>query len=137
MTYRIIVLVSDKKYGPSQASPGRRTLRVLVIESSSATAQSIELLLKSEGMCPYSTDLGEEGVDLARRYDYDAIVLDMTLQDMTGLEVLRRIRTSKVVSPILTLSDSIEVETRVTALNSGADDALYMPFHQDELVCAL
>jgi two-component system cell cycle response regulator CtrA len=56
-------------------------MRVLLIEDDSATAQGIELMLKSEGFNIYSTDLGEEGIDLGKLYDYDIIVLDLTLPD--------------------------------------------------------
>ena len=64
-------------------------MRVLLIEDDSATAQSIELMLKSESFNVYTTDLGEEGVDLGKLYDYDIILLDLNLPDMSGYEVLR------------------------------------------------
>ena len=64
-------------------------MRVLLIEDDSATAQSIELMLKSENFNVYTTDLGEEGVDLGKLYDYDIILLDLNLPDMSGYEVLR------------------------------------------------
>ena len=57
-------------------------MRVLLIEDDSATAQSIELMLKSESFNVYTTDLGEEGVDLGKLYDYDIILLDLNLPDM-------------------------------------------------------
>ena len=55
-------------------------MRVLLIEDDSATAQSIELMLKSENFNVYTTDLGEEGVDLGKLYDYDIILLDLNLR---------------------------------------------------------
>ena len=67
-------------------------MRVLLIEDDSATAQSIELMLKSENFNVYATDLGEEGVDLGKLYDYDIILLDLNLPDMSGYEVLRALR---------------------------------------------
>ena len=79
-------------------------MRVLLIEDDTATAQSIELMLKSEGFNVYTTDLGEEGVDLGKLYDYDIILLDLNLPDMSGYEVLRTLRVSKVKTPILILS---------------------------------
>ena len=71
-------------------------MRVLLIEDDSATAQSIELMLKSESFNVYTTDLGEEGIDLGKVYDYDIILLDLNLPDMSGFEVLRSLRVSKV-----------------------------------------
>ena len=66
-------------------------MRVLLIEDDSATAQSISLMLKSESFNVYTTDLGEEGIDLSKVYDYDIILLDLNLPDMSGFEVLRSI----------------------------------------------
>ena len=69
-------------------------MRVLLIEDDSAVAQSIELMLKSESFNVYTTDLGEEGVDLGKLYDYDIILLDLNLPDMSGYDVLKQLRVS-------------------------------------------
>ncbi len=74
-------------------------MRVLLIEDDTATAQSIELMLKSEGFNVYTTDLGEEGVDLGKLYDYDIILLDLNLPDMSGYEVLKSLRVSQGQHP--------------------------------------
>ena len=74
-------------------------MRVLVIEDDASTAQSLELMLKSQSFNVYTTDLGEEGIDLGKIYDYDIILLDLNLPDMSGFEVLRRLRSSKVKTP--------------------------------------
>ena len=66
-----------------------QSVRVLLIEDDVSIAQSIELMLKSENFNVYTTDLGEEGVDLSKLYDYDIILLDLNLPDMSGYEVLR------------------------------------------------
>ena len=79
-------------------------MRVLLIEDDPATTQSIELMLKSESFNVFTTDLGEEGVDLGKLYDYDIILLDLNLPDMSGYEVLRSLRVSKIRTPILILS---------------------------------
>src|SRR5262245_8691213 len=109
-------------------------MRVLLIEDDSATAQSIELMLKSESFNVYTTDLGEEGVDLGKLYDYDIILLDLNLPDMSGYEVLRTLRVSKVKTPILILSGLAGIEDKVRGLGFGADDYMTKPFHKDELV---
>src|SRR5256714_14625884 len=97
-------------------------MRVLLIEDDSATAQSIELMLKSDGFNIYKTELGEEGIDLGKLYDYDIILLDLNLPDMSGFEVLRSLRVSKVKTPILILSGLTGIENKVGGLGYGADD---------------
>jgi two-component system, cell cycle response regulator CtrA len=109
-------------------------VRVLLIEDHNATAQSIELMLKSESFNLYTTDLGEEGVDLGKLYDYDIILLDLNLPDMPGFEVLRTLRVFKVKTPILILSGLAGIEDKVKGLGFGADDYMTKPFHKDELV---
>ena len=112
-------------------------MRVLLIEDDTATAQSIELMLKSEGFNVYTTDLGEEGVDLGKLYDYDIILLDLNLPDMSGYEVLKSLRVSKVGTPILILSGLAGIEDKVKGLGFGADDYMTKPFHKDELVARI
>jgi two-component system, cell cycle response regulator CtrA len=112
-------------------------MRVLLIEDDSATAQSIELMLKSESFNVYTTDLGEEGVDLGKLYDYDIILLDLNLPDMSGFEVLRSLRVSKVKTPILILSGLAGIEDKVNGLGFGGDDYMTKPFHKDELVARI
>jgi two-component system, cell cycle response regulator CtrA len=112
-------------------------MRVLLIEDDSATAQSIELMLKSESFNVYTTDLGEEGIDLGKIYDYDIILLDLNLPDMSGFEVLRSLRVSKVKTPILILSGLAAIEDKIKGLGFGADDYMTKPFHKDELVARI
>src|SRR5450432_4447420 len=112
-------------------------MRVLLIEDDSAVAQSIELMLKSEGCTVYTTDLGEEGVDLGKLYDYDLILLDLNLPDMAGLDVLRSLRLAKIKTPIIILSGAAEIESKVKTLGGGADDYMTKPFHKEELVARI
>jgi len=112
-------------------------MRVLLIEDDSATAQSIELMLKSEGFNVYTTDLGEEGVDLGKIYDYDLILLDLNLPDMSGMDVLRQLRLARINTPIMILSGTAEIDTKVKTFGGGADDYLTKPFHKDELVARI
>jgi DNA-binding response OmpR family regulator len=117
--------VIEMTTGPA-AEKGNK-MRVLLIEDDSATAQSIELMLKSESFNVYVTDLGEEGVDLGKLYDYDIILLDLNLPDMSGYEVLRTLRLSKVKTPILILSGMAGIEDKVRGLGFGADDYMTKP----------
>ena len=112
-------------------------MRILVIEDDSTTAQSIELMLQSASFNVFTTDLGGEGVDLGKLYDYDIILLDLNLQDMSGLEVLRTLRVCKVETPILILSALAGLEDKVTGFGFGADDYMTKPFHKDELVARI
>ena len=109
-------------------------MRVLLVEDDSATAQSIELMLKSESFNVYATDLGEEGIDLGKIYDYDIILLDLNLPDMSGFDVLRKLRISRVKTPILILSGLAAIEDKIKGLGFGADDYMTKPFHKDELI---
>jgi two-component system cell cycle response regulator CtrA len=112
-------------------------MRVLLIEDDSVTAQSIELMLKSDSFNVYTTDLGEEGIDLGKIYDYDIILLDLNLPDMSGFEVLRKLRVSKVRTPILILSGIAAIEDKIKGLGYGADDYVTKPFHKDELIARI
>jgi two-component system cell cycle response regulator CtrA len=112
-------------------------MRVLLIEDDSATAQFIELMLKSESFNVYTTDLGGDGVDLGKLYDYDIILLDLNLPDMSGFEVLRSLRASKVQTPILILSGLANIQDKVSGLGYGADDYMTKPFHKEELVARI
>ncbi len=114
-------------------------MRVLLIEDDPATAQSIELMLKSEGFNVYTTDLGEEGIDLVKVYDnyYDIILLDLNLPDMSGYDVLKALRVSKKDVPVLILSGLADTENKVQGLSIGADDYMTKPFHKDELIARI
>ena len=112
-------------------------MRVLLIEDDSATARSISLMLESEGFNVYTTDLGEEGIDLSKVYDYDIILLDLNLPDMSGFEVLRSLRAAKVQTPTLILSGHAGVEDKIKGFGFGADDYMTKPFHKDELVARI
>ena len=85
----------------------------------------------------YCTSLGEDGIDLAKLYDYDLILLDLNLPDMSGHEVLRQIRLARVDTPILILSGSSDLESKVKGFGFGADDYLTKPFNRDELVARI
>ncbi|MCJ2041664.1 response regulator transcription factor [Methylobacterium sp. J-059] len=112
-------------------------MRVLLVEDDASVAESIELMLKSERFVTYTTDLGEEGIDLGKLYDYDIILLDLNLPDMSGYDVLRKLRVAKVKTPILILSGMASIEDKVKGLGFGADDYLTKPFHKDELVARI
>ena len=112
-------------------------MRVLLIEDDSATAASIEMMLKSEGFICDTTDLGEDGLEIGKLYDYDIIVLDLMLPDIDGYEVLRRLRAARVRTPILILSGMAELDNKIKGLGFGADDFLAKPFDRRELIARI
>src|SRR6202049_4183803 len=120
-----------------QVARKRAAMRVLLIEDDPTVAQSIELMLKSERFNFYTTDLGEEGVDLGKLYDYDIILLDLNLPDMSGFKVVRTLRVSKVKTPILILSGLAGIEDKCKGLGVWADDYMTKPFHKDELIARI
>ncbi|HER25926.1 MAG TPA: response regulator transcription factor [Rhodospirillales bacterium] len=112
-------------------------MRVLLVEDDPATAQSLQLMLEKEGMVVDATDLGEDGLEIGKLYDYDIILLDLMLPDIDGIEVLRRLRDARVDTPVLILSGLTEAENKVKGLGSGADDYLTKPFDKAELMARI
>jgi two-component system, cell cycle response regulator CtrA len=109
-------------------------MRVLLVEDDTTTAKSIELMLKSEGFVVDTTNLGEDGLEIGKLYDYDIVILDLMLPDMDGYEVLRRLRAARVNTPVLILSGLAEPDNKIKGLGYGADDYLTKPFDKGELV---
>ena len=112
-------------------------MRILLVEDDPATSRSIELMLTHANLNVYATDMGEEGIDLAKLYDYDLILLDLGLPDMTGHEVLKQLRLSRITTPILILSGDDDTESKLRGFGFGADDYLTKPFHREELVARI
>ncbi|MFD0908567.1 response regulator transcription factor CtrA [Ruegeria arenilitoris] len=112
-------------------------MRILLVEDDPTTSKSIELMLTHANLNVYATDLGEEGIDLAKLYDYDLILLDLNLPDMNGHEVLRQLRIARVETPILILSGADDTESKIKGFGFGADDYLTKPFHREELVARI
>src|SRR4029077_16857291 len=100
-------------------------------------AQATALILKCEGFNVYTTDLGAEGYDLGKLYDYELILLDLNLPDISGYEVLRTLRLAKIKTPILVLSALGGIEAKVKGLDLGADDYVTKPFDKVELLARI
>lgn len=109
-------------------------MRVLIVEDDNATARTVEAILKAEGFICDTADLGEDGLEIGKLYDYDIIILDILLPDIDGYEVLRRLRGAKVETPILILSGLAEPDSKIKGFGIGADDYLTKPFDRRELV---
>ena len=112
-------------------------MRVLLVDDDYAVSQSIETMLKKEGMIVDTTDLGEDGLEIGKLYDYDIIILDLMLPDMNGYEVLKNLRSAKIDTPVLILSGLTEPDKKVKGLGYGADDYLTKPFDKSELLARI
>ena len=116
---------------------GTDTMRVLLVEDDSATAKSVSMMLESEGVVCDTADLGEDGLEIGKIYDYDIIVLDLMLPDIDGYEVLRRLRAARVATPILILSGLTNIDDKIKGFEIGADDYLTKPFDKGELMARI
>jgi two-component system, cell cycle response regulator CtrA len=112
-------------------------MHILLVEDNPVAAKSIELKLVAEGHNVFVTDLGEDAVELTSVYDYDLMLLDLELSDMDGLEVLRAVRAKRIRTPVIILTASGDIETKVKALTAGADDFITKPFHKAELAARI
>jgi two-component system, OmpR family, response regulator len=112
-------------------------MRVLIVEDEAKMAGLIRRGLRQEGMAADIAARGEDALWMAGSTDYDAIVLDLMLPGIDGLEVCRRLRGDQVWSPILMLTARDGVPDRVAGLDAGADDYLVKPFSYAELLARL
>ena len=112
-------------------------MRILVVEDEQKIAYAIKKGLEQE---TYSVDLaftGVEGYDLSSTEEYDVIILDLMLPEMSGMEVCSKLRLNKIQTPILMLTAKAELEDKVQGLNCGADDYLVKPFAFEELLARI
>ena len=108
-------------------------MRILLIEDDLIAARGVILMLKAGGAVVDHADTGEEGLELARHYDYDIVVLDLMLPDIEGFEVVRRMRVARNDTPVLILSGLSRPQAKVKGLGLGADDFITKPFNLSEL----
>lgn len=109
-------------------------MRVLLVEDDLTTSKSIEKMLENVDINIYTTQYGDEAIDLAKLYDYDLIILDLSLPDMHGNEVLRQLRVAQVKTPALILSGADDTKSKIKGFGLGADDYMTKPFDSEELI---
>lgn len=112
-------------------------MKILVVEDEHKIANSIKKGLEQEAFVVDVAYEGDEGYDLASSGVYDAIVLDLMLPGMDGMEICKLLRQSGVHTPILMLTAKDQLEDKVQGLNAGADDYLTKPFAFEELLARL
>lgn len=109
-------------------------MRVLIIDQDQSIADGVGFILREEGHVSDHAKTGEDGVELARLYEYDIIVLDIVLPDMDGFDILYHLRSNGIKTPIIIISATADVDTKIESLNLGADDFIGKPFHVKELL---
>ena len=112
-------------------------MRILLAEDDRSVARGISFVLQQAKMVVDTAETGAEALELAKLYDYDAIVMDVMLPDAEGFDIVRRLRSGKNTAPILMLSAQGRAEAKIKGLQCGADDYLSKPFDQNELVARL
>jgi DNA-binding response OmpR family regulator len=112
-------------------------MRILIVEDEPRVARYIGQALSEDACVVELARDGAAGFDLARTYDFDAIVLDLMLPGLDGLSVCRQLRAAGKRTPVLILSARDMVEDRVRGLDAGADDYLVKPFAIEELMARL
>ena len=109
-------------------------MRVLLIEDDKTIGQNIAMVLSKESMVVDTSFLGEDGLEMAKLYDYDIIILDLMLPGIDGYEVVRSLRAARNNTPVLILSGLSGSDKKVKGLGFGADDYLTKPFDRSELI---
>lgn len=112
-------------------------MRVLLVEDDLTTARGISLMLKANGAVVDHADRGEEGLEMARHYDYDVVVLELMLPDMDGYELVRRMRARGLAVPALALTAFTRPEDRDHALQAGFEAYVAKPLEAGALVAAI
>ena len=112
-------------------------MRALVVEDDPFSQKLIATALDREGIIHEPAAYGEDAIELSKLYDFDIVLLDLTLPDIDGYEVVRRMRSAKVRTPVLILSGRLEVDDKIRGLAGGADDYVTKPFHPNELTARI
>lgn len=135
---RRTLLVTPTPSSPtSGASRPTTGLQVLVVEDDAVLGKALQRGLEESGHACHWTRSGARGLEFALSQKFDALVLDLMLPDLPGLEVLQRLRREGIQTPVLVLTALGSVDERVTGLQAGADDYLVKPFAFPELLARL
>jgi two-component system, OmpR family, response regulator len=112
-------------------------MRILVVEDEHRIANSIKKGLEQERYAVDVAYTGNDGYDLASTEDYDLIVLDIMLPEISGIDICKELRKNKIHIPILLLTAKGQTDDKVKGLDAGADDYMTKPFSFDELLARI
>jgi len=112
-------------------------MHVLTIEDDPMISSLIDTMLTQSNINVSGAATGEEGIDLARVYDYDLILLDLNLPDMDGHGVLQKLREAGNDTPVLILTGASDTDSKLKGFGLGADDYVMKPFRKDELTARI
>ena len=112
-------------------------MRVLLVEDTPRLAEAVAEILRKSGYGADVAHIGADGLAMALTGAYDVLLLDIMLPDMSGMDVLRKLREAGSVVPVILLTARQGVGDRVAGLDAGADDYLPKPFHASELLARI
>lgn len=108
-------------------------MRILLITEDMSATSAVELTLAGQGVAHHTTYLSENGVEISKIGDYDIIILDLMLPNIDGYEILLRLRSAKINTPILILA-GVTAEHKIKRANFGVADYLTKPLKSDEFI---
>jgi DNA-binding response OmpR family regulator/HPt (histidine-containing phosphotransfer) domain-containing protein len=108
-------------------------MKILCVEDDSTTAAALQSLLTQQHYITEMAPDGEWAWQLLQQFEYDLIILDITLPKLDGISLCRQIRVQDIRTPILIVSSHDQIQEKAIGLDAGADDYLVKPFHPDEL----
>lgn len=112
-------------------------MKILLVEDNTQLSKALVTLLKRNSYLADSAYDGEEALRYIKEYQYDAIILDIMLPKVNGLEVLKQVRNSGIKTPIIMLTAKSTIEDKILGLDYGADDYLSKPFNTKELLARI
>ncbi len=112
-------------------------MRILLVEDDRTVTQGMMAALKAASMVVDAVTTGEEALEYCRLYDFDMVLLDLSLPDMEGYDVVRRLRAARLSTPVLILSETSSPQAWIKGFAAGADDAISKPFDAQELVARI
>ncbi|WP_328799477.1 response regulator transcription factor [Sandaracinobacteroides hominis] len=110
---------------------------MLLVEDDRLLSDALSRTLELSGFTVYVTAFGEDALDLARAYRFDVVVLDLSLPDMSGGQVLQQLHQMRPDTPVIILSGESDVEAKIENFMGGADDFVTKPFNRDELIARI